>query len=167
MKKLVLILLLISFIFAQESGKTSPRMSWAIDIGFLAYSPMLSTELEYYFMPQGKGQLSVNARFEGFAYYFSPSLGFNYSIGHKHQLLTGMSIATPHLYFLGILYNGWDMTPAISPKLGYRYNFGKDTPKCYLQSYFSPFIFINNAQSSHWLSFDFYLSLHLGFGLYF
>jgi hypothetical protein len=166
MKKLILILVLISFIFAQESEIESPHMSLAVDGGFLAYSPLISTELEFYFPPQKKGQLSINARFEGFIYYFSPSIGMSYTIGKKHQLLTGINIAAPHLYFLGMLYNGWDMTPAISPKIGYRCILGKDKPKLYLQSYFSPFVFINYNINTDYLRLEFYPSLHLGLGFY-
>ena len=141
-------------------------MSLAVDVGFLAYSPIVSTELEFYFAPQQKGQLSINARFEGYGSYFSPSAGVNYSLGHKHQLLTGINIAAPHMYYLGFLYNGWDMTPAVSPKIGYRFIMGKDKPTLYLQSYFSPFIFINYNISTDYLWLDFYPSLHLGLGFY-
>ena len=163
MKKLILTLIIISCVFAQTKETGTPRISGSIGVGLLGNHPILTSEFEYYFEAQEKGQFSMNVRFEGFGQYFAPSIGMNYSMGQKHQFLTGINLAAMHMYIHGTVYDFWDNSPALSPKLGYRFNFGKDTHKFFIQSCYSPIILFGFDP----LGISFISNVRIGFGLYF
>ncbi len=166
MKKISLLLFVFCSIFAQDKDINSPQMSFALDVGNFAYSPMISTEIEYHFNTSMKHHFSITTGLEFYLNYISPSIGMNYSYGKKHQLLAGIRVMATHMYYMGDPFSGYEVKPDISPKLGYRYVFGKENPKAFIQAYVSPHVIGYYRSSTNFLRLELYSGLHLGFGFH-
>ena len=162
MKKMIIVLLILCFAVSLTARDKVSKHSLSMNLG--GPGAIATFEYQYQLHTGNKSSFSLTAGTGSALFMFSFPLGFNYTYGHKNQLLVGahfVPLAVNSDFFGGFLPLGqtdpWSLTYAFSPRFGYRRMIESINGNSYFHVYFAPLFGVNGG---------FFPSGGIGWGVY-